>query len=61
MKIHKIANKSATTEGREKIGTNMESKEFYEHFEVCLTKFIHNQILIYKISHRFLMTRLFTG
>ncbi len=40
----------------------MESLEVSEFFEVCLTKFKNNQILLNKISHRFLLTtKLFTG
>jgi hypothetical protein len=30
--------------------------EFYKFFDVCLTEFKNNQILINKISHRFLLT-----
>ncbi len=55
MKNHKIANKSATTEAREKISTYLVYLEFYNFFE-------NYQILLYKISHRFLMTtKLFSG
>jgi hypothetical protein len=62
VKIYKIANHSATTEAREKISTYLESLEFYKFFDVCLTKFENYQILLNKISHRFLMTtKLFIG
>jgi hypothetical protein len=56
VKSHKIANNSATTEGREKISTDL------KFFGICLTKFENYQILPNKISHRFpLTTKLFTG
>ena len=59
---HKIANNSTTTNARQKISTALESLEFWKFFEVYLTKFKNNQILLNKISHRFLLTtKLFTG
>jgi hypothetical protein len=60
VKNHKIAKKnSATTKAREKISTDF---EFYKFFDVCLTKFENNQVLLYKISHRFqLTTKLLVG
>ncbi len=59
MKNHKIAKNSTTTKAREKISTNMESLEF---IGVRLTKFKNNQILLNKISDRFLLTdKIFTG
>ncbi len=62
VKIYKIANNPATTEAREKISTYLESLEFYKHFDLWLTKFENYQILLNKISHRFLMTtKLFIG
>ncbi len=39
MKNYKIANNSAATEAREKISTYLESLEFQNFFDVCLTKF----------------------
>ncbi len=56
VKNHKIANNSATTEAREKISTDLNTLEFEKFFDVCLTKIENNQILLNKISHRFLMT-----
>ncbi len=56
VKSHKIANNSATTEAREKISTVLESVEFYNFLNICLTKFENYQILLNKISHRFIMT-----
>jgi hypothetical protein len=62
VKNHIIANNSATTEAREKIGTDLESLEFSKFFDVCLTKFKNNQILLNKIGCRFLVTaKLFRG
>jgi hypothetical protein len=59
----KIAKNSTTINAREKISTDLESLEFQKNFDVCLTKFKkNNQILLNKISHRFLLTtKLFTG
>ncbi len=50
VKNHKIYNNSATTEVRDKISTSLESIEYKEKFDACLTKFRNNQILINKIS-----------
>ncbi len=62
VKGRKIANNSAITETREKIITYLESVEFWKLFDICLTNFENYQILINKISHRFLVTsKLFTG
>jgi hypothetical protein len=59
VKNNKIAKHSTTTKAKEKISTDLESLEF---FDVCLTKFENNQILLNKISHVFLLTtKLFTG
>jgi hypothetical protein len=55
-KNHKIANSPAATETREKISTDLESVEFQKLFDACLTKFENDQILLNKISHRFLVT-----
>jgi hypothetical protein len=61
-KNHKIADNSMTFKRREKISTDLESVEFYKCFDVSLDKFENNQILLYKISHRFLVTnKLFIG
>jgi len=56
VKSHKIANKSATTEAREKISTYLESLEFWKFFDVCVINFENYQNLHNKISHRFLVT-----
>jgi len=53
VKNPKIVHNSTTTKASEKISTYLESLEF---FDVCLTKFKNNQILLNKISHRFLRT-----
>jgi hypothetical protein len=61
-KNHKIANNSAATEAKEKISTYLESLEFQKFFSVYFTKFENYQILLNKISHRFLVTtKLFSG
>jgi hypothetical protein len=61
-KNHKIDKNSTTTKAREKISTDLESLEFQKFFDVCLTKFKNNLILLYKIGHRFLLTtKLFIG
>jgi hypothetical protein len=63
VKNYKIADNSATTEAREKISTDLlESLEFKKYFDVCLVKFENYQILLNKISLRFLVTtKLFSG
>jgi hypothetical protein len=38
----KIAKISTTTKAREKIRTDLESSEFYDIFDVCLTKLKNN-------------------
>ncbi len=53
VKSHKIANNSAMTEGKVKMSTDLESLEY---FMMCLTKFENEQILLNKMSHRFLVT-----
>ncbi len=59
VKNNKIAQNSATTEAREKISTYL---EFLEFFDAYLTKFENYQILLNKVSHRFLVTTtLFSG
>jgi hypothetical protein len=53
---------SAITEAREKISTDWETVEFYLFLYICLTKFENYQILLNKISHRYLATtKLFGG
>ena len=62
VKNHRIANHSASAEAGEKVSTYLESLEFKKCFDVCLTKFKSNQILLNEISHRFLVkTKLFSG
>jgi hypothetical protein len=59
VKNYKIAKNSKTTKAIEKISADLESLEF---FGVGLTKFRNYQILLNKISHRFLgTTKLFSG
>jgi hypothetical protein len=58
VKNQKIAKNSTTIKAREKISAALELIYF---FGICLTKFKNNQILLNKISHRFLLTaKLFT-
>jgi hypothetical protein len=62
VKKHKIADNSTTTEAGEKISPYLELLEFQKLFDACLTKFENGQILLNKISHRFLgTTKLFSG
>ncbi len=62
VKNGKIAKNSTITKAREKISSDLESLEFLKHFDACLTKLKNNQILLHKISHKFLLTiKLFTG
>ncbi len=62
MKNHRIANNSTDAVAREKINTDLESFELSNFVDACLTKFENNQILLNKISHRFLLTtKLFSG
>jgi hypothetical protein len=39
----------------------LESLEFLKFSDVCLTKFENYQILLHKISHRFLLTTYLVG
>ncbi len=55
VKNQKIANNSATTGGREKTGTDLESWEF-KKIDAFVHKFEKYQILLNKISHRFQVT-----
>ena len=56
MKSHKIAKNAETTEAREKIRTDLESVEFLQIFNMCLTKFENYQILMNEIRRRYLAT-----
>ncbi len=55
LKSHKTDNNSPTTETKVK-STDLESLEFYNFFDVYLAKFKNFQILLIKISHRFIVT-----
>ncbi len=60
VKNYTTAKNSTTSKVREKISTDLESLELI--FNVFFTKFKNNQILLHKMSHRFLLTtKLFTG
>jgi hypothetical protein len=62
VKNHKIANNLSTAEARAKLSTDLESFEFQKFLDVCFTKLENSQILLNKISHRFLVTtKLFSG
>jgi len=62
VKNHKIANNTTTSIAREKNKHRFEILRILEIFDACLTKFKNNQILLNKISHRFLLTtKLYTG
>jgi hypothetical protein len=62
VKSHNIAHNTTSTEAREKINRDLESIEFLNFFAVYLTKFETYQILLNKISHRFLVTtKVFSG
>ncbi len=56
VKSHKIVNNLATTKGREKISTDLESLELLNFFDVHLTKFEIYQILLHEIGRIFLVT-----
>ncbi len=56
VKNHKIAKNSTIAKAREKISADLESLDFYQKIEVCSTKFENNQILLNRISDRFLLT-----
>ena len=43
---HKIDKNSTTTKASKKISTYLDSFNFYKFFDVCLTKFKSNQILL---------------
>jgi hypothetical protein len=46
VKNHKIVKNSTTAKAREKISTDLESLELLQFFDVCLTKYKNNQILL---------------
>jgi hypothetical protein len=61
VKNHKIADCSTAAKAKEKISKYLESFKFAKKTDVHLTKFKNNQILLNKISHKFLVTtKLFT-
>ena len=45
MKSHKVVDKSAATEAREKVSVDLDSLEFLNFFEMSMTKFENVQIL----------------
>ncbi len=51
MKNHNIAHSSTNTEAKEKNSADLETLENNKNFDVCLTNFKTDQILIHKISH----------
>jgi len=55
VKSDKVANNSAAPEARVKISADLESLKLLKCFDVCLTKFENDQILL-KIIHSFLVT-----
>ncbi len=61
MKNHKIADKSASTDAREK-NKHVRGLEFYQYYGVFLTKFENTPSLFNKFSHWIVVTtNLFTG
>jgi hypothetical protein len=55
-------NNHQMSKSSETVSADLESLEFYKNFDVCLTKFKNNLIVLNKISHSFLLTtNLFTG
>jgi hypothetical protein len=62
VKNHKTAKNLTTTNAREKNKNRFGILRILVIFYIYFTKFKNNQILLNKISHRFLMTtKLFTG
>jgi hypothetical protein len=55
-KKHKIANISTTIKAWQKLSTDLESLKLQKKIDISLTEFKNNQILLYKISHGFLLT-----
>jgi hypothetical protein len=56
VKNHKIAKNSTTALAIKKYAQIWNPQNFKKYFDACLTKFKNNQILLNKISHRFLTT-----
>jgi hypothetical protein len=46
VKNHKVPKNLTATKAREKISSYLESLEFSKKFDVCLTRFKNNQILL---------------
>ncbi len=62
VKNHEITNNSTTTEAREKNNTDLKILKFQNIFDVHSIIFLNNQILLNKISHRYVMAaKLYTG
>jgi hypothetical protein len=62
LKNHKIAYNSTTSKAREKLSTDSESLEFFLCMFESLAILRNNQILLNKISHRYLLTtKLYIG
>jgi hypothetical protein len=61
-KNHRNADNSTTAKATEKTSSHFGIFRILDIFYVCLTEFKNNQILLDKISHRFLVTtKLFSG
>jgi len=45
VKSHKVVDKSAATEAREKVSVDLDSLEFWNFFDMCMTKFEKVQIV----------------
>ncbi len=61
VKNNKIANNATATKAIGKISKDIKSLELLKFYDVCLTNFKNNQILLNKISLKFLATiKLFT-
>jgi hypothetical protein len=56
VKNHKFVSNLRTSVARVKIGVCLEYLEFLIIINVCFSKYKSNQILLHKISHRFLAT-----
>jgi hypothetical protein len=56
VKKYKNANNSTTAEAQEKSNDTFEIPRILKFFDVCFNKFKNNPILLYKISHQFLVT-----
>ncbi len=61
-KNHNFDKKSTTPKAREKIKHRIRILRILEKNDVCLSKFKNNQILLNKISRRFILTtKIFSG